>query len=119
MDGVVIWCATQGTWCFLGEHVGKSSESTTEEQEVHIFYLQVFRMNGSERKRKKKERRKERKSRRGEEEGKKACVITIINMMAFLLVHKLLLQVGLILQSNKVLPVRVTFTHIADEENSV
>lgn len=60
MDGVVIWCATQGTWCFLGEHVGKSSESTTEEQEVHIFYRQVFRMNGSEREKEKKEGKEKR-----------------------------------------------------------
>lgn len=66
---MVIWCVTQGTWCFSGEYVEKSSESAAEEQEVHIFYLQVFRMNESE----KREREKRRKGEKAErvEEGRR------------------------------------------------
>lgn len=71
MDSVVIWHVTQGTWCFSGEYVENSSESAAEEQEVHIFYLQVFRMNESEKREKKEGKEKRQRVKEGRRKERK------------------------------------------------
>lgn len=114
----------KGHGVFLREHVEKSSESTNEEH-VHIFYLQVFRMNESE-KREREKRRKGKKRERAEEgrkrkERKESLCDHHDKYDGFLIGSQVYgcRSDTFSKQSNKALAFRVTFRHIADEEESV